>query len=41
MRCQGIEDKLVAYLDGRAGPAERRAVEEHLTACADCRARAA
>jgi putative zinc finger protein len=41
MRCQGMEDQLVAYLDGRARPAERRAVEEHLTACADCRARAA
>jgi anti-sigma factor RsiW len=35
-----MEDKLVAYLDGRARPAERRAVEEHLVACADCRARA-
>jgi anti-sigma factor RsiW len=40
MRCKGMEDKLVAYLDGRARPAERRAVEEHLAACADCRARA-
>jgi anti-sigma factor RsiW len=39
MRCKGMEDKLVAYLDGRARPAERRAVEEHLAVCADCRAR--
>lgn len=41
MRCQAMEDKLVAYLDGRARPAERRAVEEHLKGCADCSARAA
>jgi anti-sigma factor RsiW len=40
MRCKGMEDKLVAYLDGRTRPGERRAVEEHLAACADCRARA-
>src|SRR6266849_6742897 len=39
-RCAGIEDKLVEYLDGRAKPAERRAVEEHLTACSSCRNRA-
>src|ERR1700731_3556439 len=39
-RCTGMEDKLVEYLDGRAKPAERRAVEAHLTACADCRTRA-
>ena len=38
--CTGMEDKLVEYLDGRAKPAERRAVEEHLTACAECRIRA-
>jgi anti-sigma factor RsiW len=35
-----MENKLVEYLDGRAKPAERRAVEQHLTACADCRLRA-
>ena len=40
MRCTGMEDKLIEYLDGRAKPAERRAVEEHLSACADCRIRA-
>jgi anti-sigma factor RsiW len=38
--CAGIENKLVAYLDGRAKPAERRAVQTHLAACADCRDRA-
>jgi anti-sigma factor RsiW len=38
--CTGMENKLVEYLDGRAKPAERRAVEAHLTACADCRVRA-
>ena len=40
MRCTRTEDKLVEYLDGRAKPAERRAIEEHLSACADCRIRA-
>jgi anti-sigma factor RsiW len=40
MRCTGMEDKLIEYLDGRAKPAERRSVEEHLSACADCRIRA-
>jgi anti-sigma factor RsiW len=40
MRCTGIEDKLVEYLDGRAKPAERRSVEEHLSSCAECRVRA-
>jgi len=31
-----MEDKLVEYLDGRAKPAERRAVEEHLAVCSGC-----
>jgi hypothetical protein len=39
-RCAGMEDKLVEYLDGRAKPAERRAVEEHLVGCSSCRHRA-
>ena len=38
--CAGMENKLVAYLDGRAKPAERRAVEAHLAMCAECRVRA-
>jgi anti-sigma factor RsiW len=32
---------LIGYLDRRANSAERREVEEHLTACASCRTRAA
>ena len=28
--CAGMENKLIEYLDGRAKPAERRAVEKHL-----------
>src|SRR6266550_6730609 len=39
-RCAGMEDKLVEYLDGRAKPAERCAVEEHLAGCSSCRHRA-
>ena len=39
-KCASIEGKLVAYLDGRAQPAERQAVEQHLSACAVCRGRA-
>jgi anti-sigma factor RsiW len=38
--CAAMEDKLVEYLDGRAKPAERRAVEEHLAGCSACRNRA-
>jgi predicted anti-sigma-YlaC factor YlaD len=38
--CASIEGKFVAYLDGRAQPAERHAVEKHLSVCATCRARA-
>lgn len=37
--CSSIEGKLVVYLDGRAQPAERRAVEQHLSTCAACRTR--
>lgn len=39
-QCIILESKLVAYLDGRAAPSERRAVEEHLSGCASCRSRA-
>jgi anti-sigma factor RsiW len=35
-----MQEKLVEYLDGRARPAERRIVEEHLSTCAECRVRA-
>ena len=39
-KCAGMEDKLVQYLDGRAKPAERRAAEDHLAICSNCRSRA-
>jgi len=39
-QCAAIESKLIAYLDGRARPGERHAVEEHLTSCGSCRLRA-
>jgi len=38
--CVALEGKLVEYLDGRARPAERHAVEEHLSGCVSCRSRA-
>jgi len=38
--CAALENKLVEYLDGRARPAVRQAVEEHLSGCASCRTRA-
>jgi anti-sigma factor ChrR (cupin superfamily) len=40
MNCQAMEENLIAYLDGKATAAERRAVEAHLADCAACRARA-
>src|ERR1700680_565807 len=39
-QCSALESKLVEYLDGHAEPAERHAVEEHLSGCASCRLRA-
>jgi hypothetical protein len=39
-QCAALESKLVEYLDGRAQPAERHAVEEHLSGCASCSLRA-
>ncbi|HET6141935.1 MAG TPA: zf-HC2 domain-containing protein [Candidatus Acidoferrales bacterium] len=39
-QCAAVESQLVEYLDGRARPAERHAVEEHLAGCATCNARA-
>ncbi|HEV7966409.1 MAG TPA: zf-HC2 domain-containing protein [Candidatus Acidoferrales bacterium] len=38
-QCAAMEGKWIAYLDGRARPAERYAVEEHLGVCAACRSR--
>jgi hypothetical protein len=39
-QCVSLERKLVEYLDGRAKPADRHAVEQHLSVCASCRLRA-
>jgi Putative zinc-finger len=39
-QCAALEGKLVQYLDGRSGPVERHAVEEHLSKCVACRLRA-
>lgn len=38
--CSAMESVLIEYLDGRAKPEDRHAVEEHLKACASCRVRA-
>jgi anti-sigma factor RsiW len=40
MNCERMETQLIAYLDGKAAENERRDVEQHLAACAACRARA-
>jgi anti-sigma factor RsiW len=40
MNCQRIEKNLIAYLDGKANPSQRREVEAHLAECAACRERA-
>ena len=39
MNCERYETRLIAYMDGRATDAERSAVELHLVACSECRAR--
>ncbi len=38
--CAALESKLVEYLDGKARPPERHAVEAHLAQCDSCRLRA-
>jgi len=38
MNCLDLRERLERYLDGEVGGAERREVEEHLAACADCAA---
>jgi anti-sigma factor RsiW len=40
MNCERMENLMIAWLDGRARPAEREAVEAHLAACDGCRRRA-
>lgn len=39
MNCERMETQLIAYLDGRASARERHEVDQHLAACAACRAR--
>jgi anti-sigma factor RsiW len=36
-RCRDLDERLTPYVDGEAGPDERRRVDEHLTACPPCR----
>jgi len=38
--CEDISKGLIAYLDERTNPAERRDVEDHLAGCPACRTRA-
>jgi anti-sigma factor RsiW len=38
--CKNISKGLLAYVDQRSNPAERRDVEEHLAGCPACRTRA-
>jgi anti-sigma factor RsiW len=40
MTCEEIEKSLIAYLDTKAQPSERRQVEAHLAECGACRERA-
>lgn len=40
MNCGYTEKNLVAYLDGKLHPSERRQFEAHLATCAGCRERA-
>ncbi len=40
MKCEEIQQNLVAYLDLKAKASERRQVESHLLECAACRERA-
>ena len=40
MNCEQLQETLVAYLDIKAKPSERRQVEAHLAECAACRGRA-
>lgn len=40
VECEELEDRLTDAMAGRAGDAERRALERHLEQCASCRAEA-
>jgi hypothetical protein len=37
MNCPELESKLADFIDGTLPPAERAAIEDHLSACAGCR----
>jgi anti-sigma factor RsiW len=37
MKCEQMEQSLIAYLDGKASPFERRGIEAHLAGCGECR----
>jgi anti-sigma factor RsiW len=36
-RCRDLDERLTPYVDGEAGPEERRRVDAHLSACPPCR----
>jgi len=38
--CTRLEGKLIEFLDGKANPSDRRAVQKHLNECAACKIRA-
>ncbi len=40
MNCNDVSKGLIAYLDRRSDSADRQEIEQHLTACSDCRGRA-
>lgn len=40
MNCEGLETRLIEYLDGRLDGQDKAAVERHLASCAGCAARA-
>jgi anti-sigma factor ChrR (cupin superfamily) len=40
MRCERMESRILAYMDGRLSESERAEVGKHLDACAVCRVRA-
>ena len=39
-RCRDLDERLTPYVDGEAGPDERRAVDAHLSKCPPCRGHA-
>jgi anti-sigma factor RsiW len=41
MKCEDVSKDLIAYVDGRTNSRERRAIDEHLAGCGECRTRVA